>query len=237
MLASRNHWRDYLKETVMKKEDIRINGYYSAKVSDKLTVVRIVEEHHNGGWLATNTKTGKQVRIKSAAKLRGEVKPDGTPIRKPKATKPVAKDATPEKTTIETQEDTIDKEDAAEVEPGVEPTETTPDATEDTSEPAESHTVQPSRRGAMAGEPGVTSGKKLGCLNAAVEVLKLHPEEPLNCKRMIELMAEHNLWQSKAGATPHNTLYAAILREINTKGDASRFDKVERGSFKLKSQS
>jgi len=211
----------------MKKDEIRINGYYSAKVSEKLTVVRIVEEHHNGGWQAVNTKTGKMVRIKSAAKLRGEVKPDGTPVRKPRAAKPVAKDATPEKTTIETQEDTIEKEEAAEIAPDGEPCEATPETTEDTTETAESHT----------GQPGATSGKKLGCLNAAVEVLKLHPEEPLNCKRMIELMAEHGLWQSAAGATPHNTLYAAILREINTKGDASRFEKVERGSFKLKSQS
>ena len=232
----------------MKKDEVKINGYYSAKVSDKLTVVRIVEEHHNGGWQAVNTKTGKMVRVKSAAKLRGEVKSDGTPIRKPKAPKATAKDTQPEQETIETQEAAIEKEDAAEVEPGGEPCEETLDATEDTSEPTQSHTGQPSRRGAMAGEPGAMQGKsqtrrslgegvKLGCLNAAVEVLKLHPDEPLNCKRMIELMAEHGLWQSKAGATPHNTLYAAILREINTKGDASRFEKVERGSFKLKSQS
>jgi len=218
----------------MKKDEIKINGYYSAKVSDKLTVVRIVEEHHNGGWQAVNTKTGKMVRVKSAAKLRGEVKPDGTPIRKPKAAKPTAKDAQPEQATIETQEDTIKHNDAVENAPAGEPCDETHATAEDTSEPTQSHTGQPSRRGAMAGEPGA-NGKRLACLNAAVEVLNLHPEEPLNCKRMIELMVEHNLWQSKAGATPHNTLYAAILREINTKGDMSRFEKVERGSFTLRS--
>lgn len=73
----------------------------------------------------------------------------------------------------------------------------TPDATQDTSGAEQSNT----------GQPGATGGKKLGCLNAAVEVLKLHPDEALNCKRMIELMGVHGLWQSKAGATPHNTLY------------------------------
>jgi len=150
-----------------------------------------------------------------------------TSSKSTKAAKPVAKGAEYEQATIETQEDVIEREDAAEVEPGGEPADITPEATGDTTPATKAST----------GRRGATSGKKLGCLNAAVEVLKLHPDEPLNCKRMIELMAEHGLWQSKAGATPHNTLYAAILREINTKGDASRFEKLERGMFRLKSQS
>lgn len=33
--------------------------------------------------------------------------------------------------------------------------------------------------------------------------------------------------------TPANTLYAAIIREINAKGDDGRFRKVERGKFQL----
>jgi len=213
MLANRNHWRDYLKETEMKKEDIRINGYYSAKVNHRLTVVRIIDENPEGGWNAINTKTGKRIRIKSPAALRGELNRDGTPVKEPK-------------TVIEATEITVVKEDTA-GESGGTSAKPKGKATKDTTAKTQSHT----------GQPGATGGKKLGCLNAAVEVLKLHPEEPLNCKRMIELMAEHGLWQSKAGATPHNTLYAAILREINTKGDASRFEKVERGSFKLKNQS
>jgi hypothetical protein len=35
------------------------------------------------------------------------------------------------------------------------------------------------------------------------------------------------------GKTPHSTLYAAILREITTKGAASRLIKADRGKFAL----
>ena len=44
-------------------------------------------------------------------------------------------------------------------------------------------------------------------------------------------MAKRGLWSSPNGKTPEATLYAAILREIGTKGDAARFRKVERGQF------
>ncbi len=44
-------------------------------------------------------------------------------------------------------------------------------------------------------------------------------------------MAAQGYWTSPAGKTPHATLYAAILREITTKGKASRFAKAERGRF------
>ncbi|RMH70462.1 MAG: hypothetical protein D6685_00025, partial [Bacteroidetes bacterium] len=54
----------------MKKNEIRIGGVYRAKVSDKLTDVRIDAEHPGGGWTATNLATKKKVRIKSAQRLR-----------------------------------------------------------------------------------------------------------------------------------------------------------------------
>uniref|UniRef100_A0A6M3XT58 Uncharacterized protein n=1 Tax=viral metagenome TaxID=1070528 RepID=A0A6M3XT58_9ZZZZ len=54
----------------MKKYEIKIGGIYIAKISQKLTRVRVEEAHGNGGWYATNMETGRQVRIKSAAKLR-----------------------------------------------------------------------------------------------------------------------------------------------------------------------
>jgi hypothetical protein len=44
-------------------------------------------------------------------------------------------------------------------------------------------------------------------------------------------MAARGLWSSPNGKTPEATLYAAILREISTKGEAARFRKVERGQF------
>ena len=57
----------------MKKADVKVGGRYTAKVSDKVVVVRIDAENPHGGWDATNEATGKQVRVKSAQRLRGAV--------------------------------------------------------------------------------------------------------------------------------------------------------------------
>ena len=54
----------------MKKAEIEIGATYAAKVSGKLTYVRIVNESTYGGWNAINTATKHEVRIKSAARLR-----------------------------------------------------------------------------------------------------------------------------------------------------------------------
>jgi hypothetical protein len=45
--------------------------------------------------------------------------------------------------------------------------------------------------------------------------------------------AARGYWTSPKGQTPHATLYAAILREIQAKGAASRFAKLGRGTFGL----
>ncbi len=58
----------------MKKDEVNVGGMYVAKVSDKLVTVRIDSTHSKGGWNATNTRTGKRIRIKSAQRLRGEAK-------------------------------------------------------------------------------------------------------------------------------------------------------------------
>ena len=59
--------------------------------------------------------------------------------------------------------------------------------------------------------------KRMSALDAAAQVLK-QAGAPMNSKALITAMAERGLWTSPAGKTPHATLYAAILREINTKG-------------------
>ncbi len=48
---------------------------------------------------------------------------------------------------------------------------------------------------------------------------------------MIEAMAAKKYWTSPGGKTPAATLYSAILREVNTKGNAARFRKTDRGKF------
>ena len=59
----------------MKKADVKINGLYAAKVSGKLVAVEIVCESPYGGWDAINTETNRDVRIRSAARLRFPVRP------------------------------------------------------------------------------------------------------------------------------------------------------------------
>ena len=72
--------------------------------------------------------------------------------------------------------------------------------------------------------------KKLSALDAAAKVLS-ESKESLNTREMIEAMAAKKLWTSPGGATPHATLFSAILREINAKAKDARFKKTERGHF------
>jgi len=74
--------------------------------------------------------------------------------------------------------------------------------------------------------------KKLSQIEAAVAVLA-KAREPMSCKAMVEAMAKQGLWNSPGGVTPDATLYASILRDINTKGKDARFKKVDRGQFAL----
>ena len=57
----------------MKKADVKIGERYIAKVSGFLVPVRIDSESLYGGWNATNMKTRRRIRIKSAQRLRRRV--------------------------------------------------------------------------------------------------------------------------------------------------------------------
>ena len=90
--------------------------------------------------------------------------------------------------------------------------------------------------------PAATTGKrkaakekkerKPGGLEAAVRVLR-EAGTPLNCGDMVKTALEKGYWQT-GGKTPAATVYAAIIREIAAKADASRFAKTRRGMFTLK---
>ena len=100
----------------MHKKDIVVGGTYEAKVSGQLSQVRLDTENPNGGWDATNVKTRRQVRIKSARRLHRLIaapvnspkkpltklakrilddttKPKTSPVAKPVIKKPVVKSA------------------------------------------------------------------------------------------------------------------------------------------------
>jgi hypothetical protein len=72
--------------------------------------------------------------------------------------------------------------------------------------------------------------KKLSALEAAARVLA-EGGTALNCQELIQVMADKGLWVSPGGKTPSATLYSAILRELQTKGEQARFRKTERGRF------
>jgi len=59
----------------MQKHSIKVGSTYIVKVSGVLTRVRITCEHDRGGWCGTNLATGREIRIRTAARLRSEVPP------------------------------------------------------------------------------------------------------------------------------------------------------------------
>ena len=77
------------------------------------------------------------------------------------------------------------------------------------------------------------TGKRVSALDAAAQVLAEAPAEGLGAKDLIAELKTRGLWSSPGGKTPSATLYAAMLREINAKGDEARFRKVGRGRFVL----
>jgi len=73
--------------------------------------------------------------------------------------------------------------------------------------------------------------RKPGILMLAADVLK-DAKAPMDCKTVVEKVLAKGLWHTK-GKTPAATLYAAIIREIATKGKEARFHKTDRGLFEL----
>ena len=72
--------------------------------------------------------------------------------------------------------------------------------------------------------------KKPSALDAAALVLR-ESGRPLSCPELIQQMAATGIWSSPKGKTPAATLYAALMREVQRKGDAARFVKTGPGRF------
>lgn len=73
--------------------------------------------------------------------------------------------------------------------------------------------------------------KRLSALDAAAQVLQALPAKEarlgLSASELIDRMAAAGLWTSPGGKTPAATLYAAMIRESTSKGDATRFVRLE----------
>lgn len=61
----------------MLKKEIEIGKVYVAKISGRLSPVRIlsISRYNSCHWIAKNLRTKRQVVIRSAQKLRGELEP------------------------------------------------------------------------------------------------------------------------------------------------------------------
>lgn len=80
-------------------------------------------------------------------------------------------------------------------------------------------------------KPTPRKGKQPSGLDLAAKILA-NAGEPLAAKTIAERVIAAG-WQT-SGKTPYATLYAAMMREIQTKGKDARFVKVERGRFTAK---
>jgi hypothetical protein len=69
----------------------------------------------------------------------------------------------------------------------------------------------------------------LNALDAAVRVLK-EAKKPLTCQEIVDRAIKRKFWRTE-GATPQNSLNAALARDIKANGEKSRFIKTGRGLF------
>jgi hypothetical protein len=128
-------------------------------------------------------------------------------------------------------------------EPGgaVEANPVVPTATANTEAVAASPAAEPTKRGRKEGKAAKPRAakaareakpKRMSALDAAAKVL-VEQGGSMSSQELIEAMSEKGYWTSPNGATPHATLYAAILREINAKGSLARFQKTDKGRFAI----
>jgi hypothetical protein len=198
----------------MKKQAIELHKIYAAKVSGNVVPVRLDKESPHGGWLGVNMATRKEVRIKSAQRLRGLW---------PKKNLPIVAEKDGGKAGDQGVAETVAAVEKGNLAEGV----TVPEATK-RRKVTKDTTGQPGRDG---GEPAATGAKpeRHSLLNLAARVLA-EASEPMNCQQMVDKVLATGLWQTK-GRTPAATLYSAVIREIATKGEAARFRKVDKGKF------
>lgn len=57
----------------MKMKEVQLGKVYLAKVSESLSPVRIDSVSPYGGWQGTNMSTNREVRVRTAQRLRGEL--------------------------------------------------------------------------------------------------------------------------------------------------------------------
>ena len=194
----------------MKKADVKIGEAYMTKVTGNTVPVRIDAVNAKGGWDAKNVVTGRKVRVKSARCLhrkctRADLAGLARPAPRRRSKRPTG--ATTSHTAATGAKSA--KKAAAKA-----------------TKPKGRDTRKTVAKVAKPAKP-----KRISGLTAAFMVL-VDADAELPVKTIVEIAAEKDWWKSDA-ATPSATVYAAIIREIATKGDKSRFKRgAKRGTFR-----
>ena len=237
----------------MKAKEVKIGCTYRIQMSGKPAQARITGKSPHGGWDAINPATNRKIRIKSPARLKYAIRDaHGKPLdvttrltpaaanadKAPHRSRPLAlADRTPAITPGEIGEAT-GKADAEKVDAAAADAETVKQVAVESAAWLANGNAQAevAKLNGAAKAKGVKARakKQLGCLDAAVEVLKAESAgaEGMTAEAIVKLAMDRGLWTTK-GQTPGATLYSAIIREIATKGEASRFIKVAKGRFAL----
>jgi len=201
----------------MKKSDVQIGATYLVKVAGNLVPVKITREHDNGGWEGASVKTGKTIRIKSPQRLRKALD-DGGAASEPKPTKKKLTAAERKALQAQHPRKQADQENAR---------------LRDEREASDDGMTASERAMSQSAKKPKGETKKLSLIDAAAQVLA-RSDEPMNTKQMVDQVVAEGLWSSPAGKTPQATLYSSILRELKNKDDEARFEKVERGKFRIR---
>jgi len=191
----------------MKKNEVKIGQCYMAKVTNSEVPVRIEAENRHGGWDAKNVATGRKVRIKTAQRLRRKcTRADLAGLERP----------TPKR-----RKKTATKAN------------TSPTAATGAKSAKKATKKATGAKGRNTGQTGAKAAKpkRISGLTAAFMVL-VDANAELSVKAVVEIAAQKGWWKSDA-ATPAATIYAAMIREIATKGEDSRFERgAKRGTFR-----
>ena len=150
----------------MKKDEVKVGQAYRVKVSGKIADVRITGENRHGGWDGVNVATNRQVRIKSAQRLRSVVQ---RPAKRKKIVTlaEYEAEAGQTKATSPARAKTVSK------------------ATKDATKAPKADTAK----------RGAGKAKKPSGLDAAAKVLG-EAEGPLACGEMVQRMLAKGYWAS-----------------------------------------
>ncbi len=212
----------------MKKDEVQIGATYQVSVTGKLAPVRIVRGNPHGGWNGVNVDTKREVRIKSAQRLRKRL--DAVPRALPSERLGVPPTTPGVDAKVQAAEEAAAPNPAAQDAPGAAQAQ---EASKDAGPGTGCATGDPGAKAAKATCLREDTHRQMSLLDAAVAILSQGSGNPMGCKDLVAEAVNQNLWAPRVGKTPASTLYAAILREITTRGDKSRFVKTERGRFAL----